>query len=63
MSETLPFMATQISFKDKNSTLWDKGQLVSRTKYAKNSIFVGPKNETMDALIQLLTKNPMVRLY
>ena len=59
MGDTLQFMATQISTKESNFSLWDKGQLVvilSRTKYAKNSIFVGPKNDTLDALTQLLLK-------
>ena len=59
MGDTLQFMATQISTNDRNFNLWDKGQLVvilSRTKVAKNSIFVGPVNDTLDALTQLLMK-------
>ena len=57
MGDTLQFMATQISTQDSNFSLWDKGQLVvllSRTKKAENSIFIGPKNETLKALTQLL---------
>ena len=59
MGDTLQFMATQISTKESNLSFWDNGHLVvilSRTKYAKNSIFVGPKNDTLDALTQLLMK-------
>ena len=59
MGDTLQYMATQISSNDPNFNLWDKGQLVvilSRTKLARNSIFVGPKNETLNALIELLMK-------
>ena len=58
MGDTLPYMVTQISTHDSNFCLWDKGQLVvllSRTKLAENSMFIGPKNETLNALIQLLT--------
>ena len=57
MGDTLQFMATQISTQDSNFSLWDKGQLVvllSQTKKAENSIFIGPKNETLKALTQLL---------
>ena len=58
MGDTLQYMATQISTQDSNFSLWDKGQLVvllSQTKKAENSIFIGPKNKTLNALIQLLT--------
>ena len=58
MGDTLPYMATTISNNDPNFNLWDKGQLIvilSRTKVAKNSIFVGPKTETLNAFRQLLT--------
>ena len=57
MGDTLQFMATQISTQDCNFSLWDKEQLVvllSRTKKAENSIFIGQKNETLNALTQLL---------
>ena len=46
MGDTLQIMATQISSQDSNFSLWDKGQLVvllSRTKKAENSIFIGKK--------------------
>ena len=59
MGDTLQYMATQISSNDSNFHLWDKGQLVvilSRTKLARNSIFVGPKNDTLNALTELLMK-------
>ena len=57
MGDTLNSMATSISTKDSNFELWDKGQLVvliSRTKHAKDSIFVGPKQDTLDAFKQLI---------
>ena len=59
MGDTLNQMATSISTNDSNFELWDKGQLVvilSRTKFAKDSIFVGPKEETLTAFKQLLLK-------
>ena len=55
--DTLNKMATSISMNNSNFELWDKGQLVvilSRTKHAKDSIFVGPKEETLSAFKQLL---------
>ena len=57
MGDTLQYMATQISVHDCNFNLWDRGQLtvlLSRTKYAKNSMFIGPKNDTLKALTTLL---------
>lgn len=57
MGDTLPSVATSISVRDQNYTLWDKGQLlviISRTKYAKDTIFVGEKEGTLDALVSLL---------
>ena len=51
-------MTTEISRNDPNYRLcWDKGQLVvilSRTKFAKNTIFVGDKDDTIAALKDLL---------
>ena len=58
MGDTLTYMATSISNTDQNLNIWDKGQLVvllSRTKYAKNSIFVGPKQETLAAFRHMMT--------
>ena len=56
--DTLFSMATEISRNDPNYRLWwDKGQLVvilSRTKFAKNTIFVGDKDDTIAALKDLL---------
>ena len=57
MGDTLQYMATQISVHDSNFNLWDKGQLtviLSRTEKGKNSIFIGPKNDTLNALCTLL---------
>ena len=59
MGDTLLSMATEISKNDANYRLWDKGQLVvilSRTKLAKNTIFVGDKDDTIAALKDLLTR-------
>ena len=59
MGDTLNQMATSISTNNSNFELWDKGQLVvilSRTKFAKDSIFVGSKEETLDAFRQMLLK-------
>jgi predicted GIY-YIG superfamily endonuclease len=59
MGDTLPYMATTISHSDQNFNMWDKGQLVvilSRTRLARNSIFVGSKNDTLNAFRDLLTR-------
>ena len=53
MGDTLPSIATTISMNNRNFSLWDKGQLlvlISRTKEAKNTIFVGEKEDTLKAL-------------
>jgi predicted GIY-YIG superfamily endonuclease/molybdopterin converting factor small subunit len=57
--ETLNRMATEISQHDPNFSVWDKGQLVvllSRTKRAVDTIFVGNKADTLDALKTVLLK-------
>ena len=39
--------------------MWDKGQMIdilSITKYAKDKIFVGDKNDTLKSLKQILTQ-------
>ena len=60
MGDTLFSMATEISRNDPNFRLWDKGQLVvilNRTKFAKNTIFVGDKDDTISpALKDLLNR-------
>jgi hypothetical protein len=59
MGDTLMSMATEISEEDSNYTLWDKGQLVvilSRTKKARDTIFVGNKHDTLNALKSILMK-------
>ena len=59
MGDTLPSMATEISLCNSNFNMWDKGQMIevlSRTKYAKDTIFVGDKNDTLAALKNLLTR-------
>ena len=51
--QTLPQMATEISKADPDFNIWDKGQLIvilTRTKKAKDTIFVGNKQDVLDAL-------------
>ena len=57
MGDTLPSIATTISNTDKNFNLWDKGQLlvlISRTRKAEDTIFVGDKESTLNALVSIL---------
>jgi hypothetical protein len=57
MGDTLLSMATEISNDDPDFRIWEKGQLVvllSRTKEARNTIFVGNKNDTLKALKNML---------
>ena len=59
MGDTLSNMATEISLLNSNFNMWDKGQMIvilSRTKTAKDTIFVGDKNDTLAALKNLLTR-------
>ena len=59
MGDTLSYMATEISLVNGNFKMWDKGQMIvilSRTKYASNTIFVGDKNDTLRALKDVLTR-------
>ena len=59
MGDTLHSMATEISRSNGNFKMWDKGQMIvilSRTKVAKKTIFVGDKNDALAALKQLLTR-------
>ena len=59
MGDTLSHMATEISRTDGNFKMWDKGQMIvilSRTKSAANTIFVGDKSDTLRALKDLLTR-------
>ena len=55
--ETLPQMATEIRLSDPDFNLWDKGQLIvilTRTKKAQDTIFVGNKRDTIRALKKIL---------
>jgi len=59
MGDSLQSMATEISRQNTNFKMWDKGQMIiilSRTKLAKETIFVGDKNDTLTALRLLLTR-------
>ena len=60
MGDTLCKIATEISFTDINFKLWDKAQVVvllSRTRYAKDIIFVCNKKKTINALTLLIQLN------
>ena len=53
MGDTLSSMATEISCNNSNFKMWDKGQMIvilSQTRLAKDTIFVGNKNDTLNAL-------------
>ena len=55
--ETLPKMATELSMSNPDFKIWDKGQLMvilTRTRKAKDTIFVGNKRETLEALRNIL---------
>ena len=57
MGDTLVKIATEVSSHDSNYKLWDKAQVVvimSRTRYAKDIIFVGNKASTLTALANLI---------
>ena len=59
MGDTYFKMAVSVSDSQDQFKLWDSGQLIvilSRTRIMKNTIFVGPKQETIRGLISLLTK-------
>ena len=50
-------MATEINISDPDFNIWDKGQLIvilTRTKRAEDTIFVGNKQDTLDALKTIL---------
>ena len=66
MGDTLKTMVTRISTTDNNFAMWDKGQLIvilSRTKEANKSIFVGPKNDTLAAFRQLVLRKTQWSLH
>ena len=57
MGDTLPSIATTFSMTDRNFYLWYKGQLIviiSRTRLAIDTIFVGDKESTLNALVAIL---------
>ena len=57
MGDTLPSLATSLSVVDRNYQMWDKGQLlviISRTRKAEDTIYVGEKNNTLDALCNIV---------
>ena len=59
MGDTYNRMVISVSDTEKLSSLWDHGQLIfilSRTRIVKNTIFVGPKNETIIGLKLLLNQ-------
>ena len=55
--DTLHKVATEVSHINRHYKLWDKGQVVvllSRTRLAKDLIFVGSKTETVTCLVNLI---------
>ena len=57
MGDTLDSIATEISTHDANFRLWDKAQIIvllSRTKFAKDIIFVGDVSNTIKAICNLI---------
>ena len=59
MGDKFQSIAVEISLRNKNVKMWDKGQMVanaSRTKEATHTIFVGDKNDTILALKSLLSR-------
>eukprot|EP00957_Ditylum_brightwellii_P008690 659806-Ditylum_brightwellii.AAC.1 len=59
MGDTLPKVAVEISARNNLFKIWDEGQLVvllSRTKFTKDTIVVGDKEDTLLALRQLLAR-------
>ena len=59
MGEAYNLMAISVSDNKKLFSLWDRGQLVvilSRAWITKNTIFVGPKNETIRGLKFMLNQ-------
>ena len=59
MGDTLSCKATEISSMNSNFSLWDKGKfvvLLSRTKFAKNTIFVRKKTDMLDSLLNVPMK-------
>ena len=57
MGDTLHSVVTEISIKNDQFKLWDKGQavaLLSRTNLGKDLIFVGNKNDSVKALVVLI---------
>jgi hypothetical protein len=59
MGDTISVIATEISSKNSAYKIWEKGMLVvltSRTRFAKDIIFVGNKTETLEALKEILLR-------
>ena len=57
--ETLSRVALKVDLESSKFNLWDKAQVIvalSRTNYARDLIFVGEKNSTLDALVKLIQK-------
>ena len=59
MGDTYNCMAISVSDTEKIFSLWDRGLFIvilSRTRMMENTIFVGPKNETIRGLKILLNQ-------
>ena len=57
MGDTLSSIATTISKNDPKFNIWDKGQILvlcSQTQLTEDTMFVGDKEDTLDALVSIL---------
>jgi hypothetical protein len=68
MGQDLEYVITKVSSQRiaPDYILWEREQVVvlmSRTHFAKNIIFVGPQNETINALVQVLRKTSQYSEY
>ena len=64
MGDTLTSVATLLSMADNNDSIREKGQLLvimSHKKLSKDTIFVGNKEITLNALVHLLKNRNIER--
>ena len=62
MGSTLGKVATQISLREQDYSLWEKGQVVvllSRTRLLQHLTFVGDKHETLNAIVTILCRRTL----
>jgi hypothetical protein len=66
MGAELDKLVTAVSKQNKDYGLWEKEQvmvILSRTKQARDLIFVGDQNDTLDALCELIQINSQYSKY